>query len=83
VLSFVTGVVPVTLVSSKRDSPLALVERQTATHAEYSGSVLFRNQFVGELPAAEYPKIGVRDIKLHFVLRTGDADSSATVLRTT
>jgi hypothetical protein len=56
-----SGVVPVTLVNSKkRESSPALIERQSTTHAEYSGSVLFRNQFVGELPAAEYPKIGVR-----------------------
>jgi hypothetical protein len=33
--------------------------RQTDVHAKYSGSVLFRNQFKGELPAAEYPKIAV------------------------
>jgi hypothetical protein len=30
-----------------------------AEHASYSGTVIFRNVFVGELPAAEYPKINV------------------------
>ena len=37
-----------------------LVERQSATHAEYSGIVTFHNTFDGELPAVEYPKINVR-----------------------
>ncbi|KAI5450888.1 hypothetical protein NCC49_002628 [Naganishia albida] len=45
---YCVGVVPVTLVTSKR----------SAEHAEYAGSVLFKNVFEGELPAAEYPKIG-------------------------
>ena len=49
-----SGIVPVTLVNS-RDT----IEPRQATHAEYSGSVLFRNTFVGELPAVEYPKINV------------------------
>lgn len=53
-----TGVVPVTLVNSKKRS-VAHVEERQAEHAEYSGSVLFKNVFKGELPAAEYPKIGV------------------------
>lgn len=43
-----------TLVNSRSD----IAERQ-ATHAEYSGMVLFRNVFDGELPAVEYPKINV------------------------
>lgn len=49
------GIVPVTLVNSRDNIP---TPRQ-ATHAEYSGSVLFRNIFEGELPAVEYPKINV------------------------
>lgn len=49
------GIVPVTLVNSRR----ALEERQSATHAEYSGMVEFHNVFEGELPAVEYPKINV------------------------
>lgn len=44
-----------TLVNSREDIP---TPRQ-ATHAEYSGLVFFRNTFVGELPAVEYPKIDV------------------------
>lgn len=47
------GVVPVTLVNAKKRS---------AEHAEYAGSVLFKNVFEGELPAAEYPKIGVSPV---------------------
>jgi len=54
-----TGIVPVTLVNSRAEgSDMALARRQ-ATHAEYAGSVLFRNVFDGELPAVEYPKINV------------------------
>lgn len=51
---YCVGIVPVTLVNS-RDS----VRERQATHAEYSGMVLFRNNFAGELPAVEYPKIHV------------------------
>lgn len=51
-----------TLVNSRSD----IAERQ-ATHAEYSGMVLFRNVFDGELPAVEYPKINV---SLHPLVRT-------------
>lgn len=59
-----------TLVNSRRSLPAkrdivavakstqSLATRQ-ATHAEYAGMVVFRNQFDGELPAVEYPKIGV------------------------
>ncbi|ODN97486.1 major facilitator protein [Cryptococcus wingfieldii CBS 7118] len=50
---YCVGIVPVTLVNSKRD-----LTKREATHAEYSGVVLFRNTFEGELPAVEYPKIG-------------------------
>lgn len=49
-------------------------EKRQANHAEYSGLVLFRSTFEGELPAVEYPKINVshhdrsnnhgRDVKL-------------------
>lgn len=56
------GVVPVTLVNSRKRSSLTVapaMTRRQAEHAEYAGSVLFRNTFKGELPAAEYPKIGV------------------------
>ncbi|ODN76627.1 hypothetical protein L202_05274 [Cryptococcus amylolentus CBS 6039] len=49
---YCVGIVPVTLVNSKRD-----LTKREATHAEYSGVVLFRNTFEGELPAVEYPKI--------------------------
>ncbi|OXG12017.1 major facilitator protein [Cryptococcus neoformans Tu401-1] len=49
---YCVGIVPVTLVNSRDD-----VRERQATHAEYSGMVLFRNNFVGELPAVEYPKI--------------------------
>jgi hypothetical protein len=53
---YCVGVVPVTLVNGKR----SLGGRQSSTtHASYSGSVLFKNTFEGQLPAAEYPKIGV------------------------
>ncbi|KAJ9115409.1 hypothetical protein QFC22_005166 [Naganishia vaughanmartiniae] len=58
---YCVGVVPVTLVNSRKRSSLpaasALARRQ-AEHAQYAGSVVFRNTFKGELPAAEYPKIG-------------------------
>lgn len=56
-----SGIVPVTLVNSRDNIP---TPRQ-ATHAEYSGLVLFRNTFDGELPAVEYPKIGVRIMSRH------------------
>lgn len=48
------GIVPVTLVNERSTD---IASRQT--HAEYSGMVLFKNTFDGELPAVEYPKIGV------------------------
>lgn len=50
---YCVGIVPVTLVNSRDD------QERRATHAEYSGMVLFRNNFAGELPAVEYPKIHV------------------------
>ncbi|WVQ74635.1 hypothetical protein IAR50_004236 [Cryptococcus sp. DSM 104548] len=49
---YCVGIVPVTLVNSERDLSV-----REANHAEYSGVVLFRNTFEGELPAVEYPKI--------------------------
>lgn len=53
---YCVGVVPITLVSHDR----RVEERQKSNvHGAYSGEVLFRNQFQGELPASEYPKIGV------------------------
>ncbi|KAJ9094999.1 hypothetical protein QFC21_005792 [Naganishia friedmannii] len=58
---YCVGVVPVTLVNSRKRSALPvgpLLTQRQAEHAEYAGSVLFRNTFKGELPAAEYPKIG-------------------------
>ncbi|WWD16902.1 hypothetical protein CI109_101334 [Kwoniella shandongensis] len=51
---YCVGIVPVTLVNSRSDIPLTA---RQATHAEYSGLVLFKNTFEGELPAVEYPKI--------------------------
>jgi hypothetical protein len=55
------GVVPVTLRGETRRELAQVESRQAdgATHATFSGSILFRNQFKGELAAAEYPKIGV------------------------
>lgn len=50
---YCVGVVPVTLVESSRRAIAP-----SASHAEYSGSILFRSTFEGELPAAEYPKVG-------------------------
>ncbi|EIW66224.1 hypothetical protein TREMEDRAFT_45866 [Tremella mesenterica DSM 1558] len=43
------------------------------THAEYSGTVLFRNTFEGELPAVEYPKINFYFVLsvVYFVLGCG------------
>jgi len=35
------------------------MEERQASHAEYSGLVLFKSTFDGELPAVEYPKINV------------------------
>ena len=52
-----SGIGPVTLVESGSTND----KRQSATHAEYSGMVTFHNVFEGELPAVEYPKIGVSD----------------------
>ncbi|KAF9513850.1 hypothetical protein BS47DRAFT_1382191 [Hydnum rufescens UP504] len=46
---YCVGTVPVTLVES---SPTT-----TPTHASFKGTVLFRNAFDGQLPAADYPKI--------------------------
>ena len=55
-----SGIVPVTLVNSRDTFPT----KRQATHAEYSGLVLFRNTFDGELPAVEYPKISVSFCRL-------------------
>nr|XP_019050058.1 major facilitator protein [Kwoniella bestiolae CBS 10118]OCF28988.1 major facilitator protein [Kwoniella bestiolae CBS 10118] len=52
---YCVGIVPVTLVNARSD--IALESRQSPSHAEYSGLVLFKNTFEGELPAVEYPKI--------------------------
>lgn len=51
------GIVPVTLINERRDT--TSLESRQANHAEYSGLVLFRSTFEGELPAVEYPKINV------------------------
>ncbi|WVR04155.1 hypothetical protein IAU60_001154 [Kwoniella sp. DSM 27419] len=51
---YCVGIVPVTLVNTRSNMPL---DARDATHAEYSGLVLFKNTFEGELPAVEYPKI--------------------------
>ena len=70
-----TGVVPVTLVNSKKRSieRSDFLPRQEATHASYSGSVLFKNTFEGQLPAAEYPKIGVSSL----LAQCGDVETFA------
>nr|ODN74282.1 hypothetical protein L203_06630 [Cryptococcus depauperatus CBS 7841] len=56
---YCVGIVPVTLVNSRRwdNKDAEPLKRRAATHAEYSGLVLFKNTFKGELPASEYPKI--------------------------
>lgn len=60
----ITGIVPVTLVNERRAEYPHVDQRQSsATHAEYSGLVLFRNTFDGELPAVEYPKINVSQFR--------------------
>lgn len=59
VSSYFAGIVPVTLVNSRSDIPTRSLVSKQANHAEYSGEVLFRNTFEGELPAVEYPKINV------------------------
>jgi hypothetical protein len=55
--------VPVTLRSQRSEIPTmierTLEVRDSAVHAAYSGAVTFKNQFTGELSAAEYPKIMV------------------------
>jgi hypothetical protein len=50
------GIVPVTLLNERSTQGM---EPRQANHAEYSGLVLFKSTFEGELPAAEYPKINV------------------------
>ncbi|WWC87461.1 uncharacterized protein L201_002350 [Kwoniella dendrophila CBS 6074] len=69
---YCVGIVPVTLVNTKR-SENSLDVRQSPTHAEYSGLVLFKNTFEGELPAVEYPKINFYAILslVYFVLGCG------------
>ncbi|GMK58380.1 hypothetical protein CspeluHIS016_0504120 [Cutaneotrichosporon spelunceum] len=49
---YCAAVIPVTVVTKNR----ALEPRKNIA-AEYEGVITFRNQFDGELPAAEYPKI--------------------------
>lgn len=53
---YCVGVVPVTLIGNRG---LAGIDARATTHANFTGLVTFRNQFDGELPAVEYPKIGV------------------------
>lgn len=53
----ILGIVPVTLVNERSGK-----SDKRQTHAEYAGMVLFKNTFEGELPAVEYPKIGVSDL---------------------
>ncbi|KZT55043.1 hypothetical protein CALCODRAFT_510372 [Calocera cornea HHB12733] len=48
---YCVGTIPITLLSN----PLT---PETADHAAFTGTVLFRNTFAGLLPASEYPKIG-------------------------
>jgi hypothetical protein len=50
---YCVAVIPVTLVTKDRRE----LEERKNIHAEYEGVVTFRNQFDGELPAVEYPKI--------------------------
>ncbi|KZO95957.1 hypothetical protein CALVIDRAFT_515235 [Calocera viscosa TUFC12733] len=47
---YCVGTIPITLLSN----PLS---PETADHAAFTGTVLFRNTFDGLLPASEYPKI--------------------------
>lgn len=54
---YCVGVVPVTLV--KGDQAEQHERRAQNQRGSYQGVVTFRNQFQGELPAAEYPKIAV------------------------
>ncbi|CAK9779553.1 hypothetical protein CC85DRAFT_288042 [Cutaneotrichosporon oleaginosum] len=50
---YCVAVIPVTLVTKDRRD----LEVRKNIHAEYEGVITFRNQFDGELPAVEYPKI--------------------------
>lgn len=55
---YCVGIVPVTLVNSAQKRQVSSPTSPQPNHAAYSGSILFKNTFNGELPAAEYPKIG-------------------------
>jgi len=49
--------VPLTVMDMRRSDARAAMD--VPTHPKYSGTILFRNTFNGQLPAAEYPKVNV------------------------
>ena len=54
-LFFLQAVIPITVQSLTR----RVDTRAPPPHPSYSGSVLFRNTFNGQLPATDYPKVNV------------------------
>jgi hypothetical protein len=57
---YCVAIIPLTVMEREKrsGSPDDHIE-QGGTHASYHGSILFRNTFDGQLPAAEYPKVNV------------------------
>lgn len=56
---FLQAVIPITV-----QPPLTRRADTSAPHPSYTGSVLFRNTFDGQLPATDYPKVDVNGFML-------------------
>lgn len=54
---YCVAIIPLTVMDLRRDE--ARDSTDVPNHPKYSGSILFRNTFNGQLPAAEYPKVNV------------------------
>lgn len=54
---YCVAMVPLTVMDMRRSDARAAMD--VPTHPKYTGTILFRNTFNGQLPAAEYPKVNV------------------------
>jgi hypothetical protein len=54
---YCVAIVPLTVMDMRRSDARASTD--VPTHPKYTGTILFRNTFNGQLSAAEYPKVNV------------------------
>jgi Lung seven transmembrane receptor len=54
---YCVAIIPLTVMDETKKGSFKRAATDVPTHPQYSGTILFRNVFNGQLPAAEYPKV--------------------------